>query len=146
MISSVERRTDPLSRSRRVALGLLAIGLLAPSLVASRLTPDRLGYGTHRQLGLPPCGFLTQLKIRCPTCGMTTAWSHAVRGEWTSAASASAAGTLLAALTWVGAAWAAVTAALGRALVRIDLRTGLVVATIVAAMTLLEWLCRLTAG
>ena len=55
--------------------------ILIPFLVAMRLDPNPSGLGTHRQLGLPPCTALVLWDIRCPMCGMTTAWAHLVRGR-----------------------------------------------------------------
>ncbi len=45
------------------------------------LMPASGHMGTHRQLGLLPCGFVTMTGYPCPTCGMTTAFAHAVRGQ-----------------------------------------------------------------
>lgn len=46
-----------------------------------QLSPSSEGHGTHRQLGLPPCGFLTVTGYPCPSCGLTTSFTHAARGE-----------------------------------------------------------------
>jgi hypothetical protein len=43
--------------------------------VASQLEADGTGIGTHQQLGLEPCGFLTRFHIPCMMCGMTTSFS-----------------------------------------------------------------------
>ena len=43
--------------------------------LAYSLEPDQSGIGTHQQLGLEPCGFLTRMKIPCMMCGMTTSFS-----------------------------------------------------------------------
>lgn len=48
---------------------------------AMRLDADPAGMGTHQQLGLPPCGFLARTRLPCATCGMTTAFTHAVHGR-----------------------------------------------------------------
>ncbi len=48
---------------------------------AARLRPDTRHIGTHQQLGLPPCGFLTVTGLPCPTCGMTTAFVYTVHGH-----------------------------------------------------------------
>lgn len=45
------------------------------------LDADPAGVGTHQQLGLPPCGFLAATGLPCATCGMTTAFTHAVHGR-----------------------------------------------------------------
>ena len=64
-----------------VAVGVLmaASALLA---VAHRLTPSASGFGTHTQLGLPPCIFLSLTHLPCPSCGLTTCFAWAVRGEF----------------------------------------------------------------
>ena len=45
------------------------------------LSADANGMGTHRQLGLAPCGFLVGTGLPCATCGMTTAFTHAAHGN-----------------------------------------------------------------
>ncbi len=62
---------------------VMALCLAAPlGLVLARLllTPSPEGFGTHEQLGLPPCQSLNWFGIPCPGCGVTTsvAWfAHA---------------------------------------------------------------------
>lgn len=68
---------------------------------AGLLEPDARGFGTHVQLGLPPCGFLALTGAPCPGCGLTTAFAHAVRGDLALAASANPFGLLLFALVCV---------------------------------------------
>jgi hypothetical protein len=79
----------------RFAYGLMGIGLLALLGTAGWLEPATNGYGTHRQLGLPGCTWMELWGMRCPSCGMTTSWSLAIRGDWYSAAQANPAGLLL---------------------------------------------------
>lgn len=43
--------------------------------LAYMLEPDSSGVGTHQQLGLEPCGFLSSFEIPCMMCGMTTSFS-----------------------------------------------------------------------
>ena len=52
-----ESKWSVLSGRKRLAVLLLALGLLAPLGVAAMLRPDGRGFGTHQQLGLPPCTF-----------------------------------------------------------------------------------------
>lgn len=47
------------------------------------LTPDPSGTGTHLQLGLAPCPWLTIYSKPCLTCGMTTSFSAIVHGDLT---------------------------------------------------------------
>lgn len=67
--------------------------------VALRLDPSPEGVGTHRQMGLAPCGFLAATGLPCATCGMTTAYTHAVHGNILTAFIAQPGGMVLAVLT-----------------------------------------------
>ncbi len=66
----------------RAVAALILCGGVALLATAAWLKPDPSGMGTHHQLGLPPCGMLMVTKLPCPTCGMTTAFAHTVRGQW----------------------------------------------------------------
>jgi hypothetical protein len=96
-------RATTLERLVVLGFALCAIAVLA---VAWSLAPDARGFGTHEKLGLPPCGLMQVAHIPCPSCGMTTAFAHAVRLEVVEAAKAQPFGLLLA---WL----AALTGALG---------------------------------
>lgn len=67
--------------------------------VAAWLKPEPRGFGTHRQLGGAPCGLLILTGLPCPTCGMTTAFAHTVRGQWWRAFVAQPGGFVLALAT-----------------------------------------------
>jgi hypothetical protein len=86
-------RSSRLSRWSALAVMLGLIGLL---LTARLLQPSPTGYGTHQQLGLPPCTTIALWGMRCPACGMTTSWSYALRGRWLEAWHANAGGFALA--------------------------------------------------
>lgn len=60
---------------------LLAVAFLAPAVIALFLTPAPRGFGTHCQLGLPPCVLRTFTGVPCPFCGMTTAFALAAHGR-----------------------------------------------------------------
>jgi hypothetical protein len=84
----------PLLRSR-IAWAIFFSIATAVVATAAMLTPSPLGHGTHTQLGLPPCGFLSFTGVPCPGCGLTTAFSHMVRLEVVGAARANAFGVPL---------------------------------------------------
>lgn len=80
---------------RLYAAGVLAT-VIAIFVLAARLQPEGLSHGVHRQLGLPPCGFVVVCGLPCPTCGMTTAFAHTIRGHLLEALHAQVAGVVLA--------------------------------------------------
>ena len=117
--SSVGRRVSVdqprrLSPHERLLAAILGLALAAPVALATRLTPDARGWGTHEQLGMAPCRIRLWSGRPCPTCGMTTVWAYAVRGDAQAAVAANLGGTLLFAATVVAAAWALASAAAGR--------------------------------
>jgi len=67
-----------------VAFGLL-ISACTVLAVAAWLQPAASGYGTHTQLGLPPCNFLRLTHLPCPSCGLTTCFAFAVRLQFRNA-------------------------------------------------------------
>lgn len=71
-----------MSKQRRIhlAIFLLIVGLFATARI---LTPNRQGFGTHTQLGLPPCPFHALTNHRCPTCGLTTSLAYLMDGQFT---------------------------------------------------------------
>ena len=89
-------------RVRLMAGAVLAVSCFFLGL-AAWMEPDPRGLGTHQQLGLPPCSSMMLLGYPCPTCGMTTAFSHAVRGRMVAAFGAQPAGLLLALVTVIAA-------------------------------------------
>lgn len=104
-----ERRDGSANRGiRRASMGervwalVGALALASPLVVASRLRADPEGMGTHTQLGMPPCGWIVAYGRPCPTCGMTTAFTHAAHGDFVSAAGAQPGGLLLAVLAAAG--------------------------------------------
>ncbi len=60
---------------------LLTASTLGFFVLGASLTPQSSGHGTHRQLGLPACGFLTRTGYPCPTCGATTSVAAATHGQ-----------------------------------------------------------------
>lgn len=86
----------PIGMRGRCVLAVWSLFLLAGFALALHLEPDARGFGTHQQLGLPPCTVRVLLGIPCPSCGMTTSFSHFIRGQFVEAFHANAAGLLLA--------------------------------------------------
>ena len=83
----------------RIYAAVVAAGVLALFMAAARLTPSGRHVGTHRQLGLPPCGFMVMTGLPCPTCGMTTAFACTARGWFLPAIRAQFAGFVMAMAT-----------------------------------------------
>ncbi len=83
------------SNSTRLGLSLVAIVLVLLLAGARWLEPSPSGFGTHRQIGLPPCTIYALFSIKCPSCGMTTAWALTVRFQFQEALNANIAGTFL---------------------------------------------------
>jgi hypothetical protein len=88
-------------------------------LIGAALEPSERGHGTHEALGLPACPWAQALDWPCATCGMTTAVSHAVRGEWVEGFVAQPAGFLAAIGAGTGFWLAAHSAATGSRAVRL---------------------------
>ena len=108
-----EQTNDALP-ARPVWLAAAGVGLLGLLATAAVLRPSPSGHGTHQQLGLPPCTFWVLFHRPCPTCGMTTAWAHLMRGEWIDACRANTGGVLLGVLAMVAAPWLLGSAIRGR--------------------------------
>ena len=148
VVSETETRpvpTDLLDRRQRlwaVATGVILLGLLA---VARVLTPSPAGMGTHQQLGLPPCTFDAMFGVRCPSCGMTTSWSHFTRGSFVSSWNANPGGLCLAVLAGVTGVWSLVTAYRGRYRSLVSDGTLAVIAVAIAAITVGDWMLRVFA-
>ena len=76
---------DRLPLGLRVRGAVLLIPCLAVFALARCLTPHQAGYGTHEDLHLPPCGFLSRTGYPCPSCGLTTSMSALTHGQVRSA-------------------------------------------------------------
>jgi len=92
---AIETPEERVALSTRLGWLVLFLGPLTVIVLAALLTPDPAGHGTHRQLGLPPCGFLFVTGYPCPACGLTTSFAHMVRGQIVGAAAANPFGILL---------------------------------------------------
>ena len=89
----------PSTRTRRLVGAAVAVASAAVLTLAAFLEPSPTGLGTHSQLNLPACGWIATVDVPCPTCGMTTAFSHAADGHFLAAVSAQPMGALLAVAT-----------------------------------------------
>jgi len=88
-----------------VLLVLLALALMAGFGLARSLTPSVAGFGTHQQLGFPPCTTRALWNIPCPACGMTTSFAHFTRLQWPSALRANATAVAVALLCLLAIPW-----------------------------------------
>ena len=128
----------------RLPMVLFGFGLLTLFAIAWTLEPNPRGWGTHQQLGFPPCSLEVLLDIRCPACGMTTAWAHLIRGQLVDSFHANCGGALLAIVSMVVAPWMLISGLVGRWIVRPP-NEWVVVAVAVAILlvTLVDWAVRL---
>jgi hypothetical protein len=124
-----------------LAAAALLAGLLG---LARTLKPDPRGFGTHTQLGLPPCIFATATGRLCPTCGMTTSFAWFARGRLDRSWQTNPAGCLLALLSVPIIVWL-VASAVENHPVGCTSLTGPLVGSLVAAVVLglASWLIRL---
>ena len=108
-------QAEPHRRARAARLAWLAFAAacIAVLVLAAWLEPDTRGYGTHGQLGLPPCGFRSLTGLACPGCGLTTAFAEAIRGNWALGFAANPLGLVLFAVVCAGVPMALVAAARG---------------------------------
>jgi Protein of unknown function (DUF2752) len=134
----------PLGWPIRCSFLIAAACLVGLLVVARKLEPDPRGFGTHTQLGLRPCAFLTVTGRLCPTCGMTTSFAWFYRGRIDRSWQANPAGCVYALLTVPLIAWL-VLSAVANEQVGLSGRpyalTGMLVAAI--ALGLASWLIRL---
>ncbi len=73
----------PLSHTLLTRAFWLVAGLVGWAVVGASawLQPDARGFGTHQQLGLPPCMFEAYTHVPCPGCGLTTSFAHMAHGH-----------------------------------------------------------------
>ena len=99
--------------ARAVAAAVLG-GCAVLFAVAAWLDPTPVGTNNLEHFGLPPCGMMMRWGLPCPTCGMTTAFAHAARGQLASAFHAQPAGLTIAIAIAVAAIAAGGTLVTGR--------------------------------
>ena len=137
----------PWRRTDRLVVALAGGLLLVPVAIALCLPPSPSGLGTHQQLGLPPCTLLDWYGIRCPSCGMTTAWCCLVRGQIVPALRANVGGALLGLAAAIGGPWLVVSGVCSRWVGGFP-RDGWIIAaaTLILTLTLVQWTVRLSLG
>lgn len=137
-------RSGEFGRFERWLMVVAAIGLLGLLGVTRLLTPNESGVGTHRALGLPPCGSIAMWGIPCPSCGMTTSWAWFVRGNFPRSWAANPGGFLLAIFVVLMAIWLGISGVLNRWWpVRCEPFLVLSLGAIVLVVTLTQWIGRL---
>jgi hypothetical protein len=118
-----------------------ALFLLSGFVLAWSLKPDPRGFGTHQQFGLPECSVRLLFSRPCPGCGMTTCFSHFIRGEFVEAARANPAGILLASLCALMIPWSLISAVRGSTwLVQEPLILLTVLITLIGGIAFFSWL------
>jgi len=77
----------PISRRANRALHLGIAFLMTAWLgLCALVQPEPSGVGTHKRFGLPGCLVCRVTGMeRCPSCGLTTGFSHIMHGRWTQA-------------------------------------------------------------
>jgi len=143
--SNQESQMGNVRRIRGLAILVLLVGCAA-WLAALRIAPSPAGYGSHVQLGLPPCSMPMLTGYPCPTCGMTTSVAFAARGQFLASFRAQPAGLIFSLTVFAAIVGSFMTVCTGR---RWELgRTigpGVWVATIVGVVVL-GWLTKIVMG
>ncbi len=131
----------PWVRLLLTGLALCFSGIIA---LSAWLTPDPRGFGTHQQLGLPPCFLREYTGVSCPHCGMTTSFSQTIRGDFDQAWSANPLGAPLFLAVSAAIPWLLVTAATGHwFLTNRPFRIIVWTAILFGGGTVLMWIIRL---
>ncbi len=137
-------REYPLNPWERMFLGLIGCTLVCLFAIAASLTPEQQGYGTHQQLGLPPCSIRKLFGISCPTCGMTTSFAYFVRGNIVGACRVNPAGLLVAASCFLFIPWSFIGVIRGKLLwVSAPVETALLLVSLLIGVSLITWIIQL---
>ncbi len=102
--------TEEASWLTRLVWAVAGLGSWGVLVLSAWLRPDLRGFGTHQQLGLPPCTFEAMTSVPCPGCGLTTSFAHMAHGHFIRAFGAHLMGPFLFLLTLavaLSAPWAA---------------------------------------
>ncbi|MEJ7591742.1 MAG: DUF2752 domain-containing protein [Planctomycetaceae bacterium] len=108
MSDSSPQSRRALTRTQRLLTVLLGAGIVVVFGIAVWLKPDPRGFGTHQQLGMPPCTFRALTGVNCPHCGLTTSFSWFVRGHFENSMKANPAGLMLASASIFFLIWSVV--------------------------------------
>lgn len=131
----------PMTKSEYVVIVFITMSSVLILAVAWWLQPDPRGFGTHQQLGLPPCTFQFLWGIPCPSCGMTTSFSSVIHGNFPQAFHANRAGFLLACSLILFIPWSIVSLTYGRFLgMKQPEQTFLVLVLSLLILSVLNWL------
>jgi hypothetical protein len=130
-----------MTKSEYVVIVFITMSSVLILAVAWWLQPDPRGFGTHQQLGLPPCTFQFLWGIPCPSCGMTTSFSSVIHGNFPQAFHANRAGFLLACSLILFIPWSIVSLTYGRFLgMKQPEQTFLVLVLSLLILSVLNWL------
>jgi hypothetical protein len=147
VVESHEIQSARMGKVERTLCLLFGGGLLVVLITARMLQPSEYGYGTHQQLGLPPCTFTSMFGIRCPSCGMTTSWSNLTRGRVITALESNTGGVLLGLTSMLAAPWLLVSGIRGRWLLfSMNEKIALIGGSAIMVVTLIDWAWRLFSG
>jgi Protein of unknown function (DUF2752) len=137
MIEAPPRLLDPGRRGARAwQAGAIAVALLGARLA----NPDR-------PLPFDVCAFKHLTGRPCPTCGLTRAVCHAVRGDWAQSVAYHPAGPLVALALVAWMVWSAAEAYRGQPLEEaLRGRLGNALLAAGAVLSLAAWVVRLTTG
>lgn len=142
-LSHLRHWDRPLTGWARGLVLVTALGLATLLGIARWLEPSATGFGTHQGLGLPRCTIVELFGVRCPSCGMTTAWANLVRGHIGWSLQANVGGCVLAALALLVTPWLGVSCCAGRWWLTSPKEwVGLVIAGSLFVITLADWSVR----
>jgi hypothetical protein len=104
-------------RGALVFLALVWVGVFAIAVYLDPYQGGRVWQSeTHQQLGLPPCTLKFLTGYPCASCGMSTSFALAIRGDLWNSVQANFVGTLLALFGMVFIPWSLFSAWRGRLL------------------------------
>ena len=104
------------------------------------LSPSEKGFGTHQQLGFPPCTVVEFFNMPCPSCGMTTSWSYLTKGNLTAAFRSNTGGAFLGIATFLLSPWLLVSGLKGTWWIAApDMVAGFYILLGITIVTVVQW-------